>query len=71
MLPADHPRAAQSEVNLGDLAAEPLITFGEYSSAQSAEKVLEDAGYEARVGFRTTSLEVMRSLVAVKSRVVV
>ena len=62
-LPAAHPLAVQSEIDLADLADEPLIQFGIEPALTNTRRIFEDVGVKPRHGRSASSIELVRSLV--------
>ena len=63
-LPLGHPLAAAEIINLGDIAAEPLIMLTVDEIEENTGKLLDALGARPHVAFRTRSVEAVRSLVA-------
>lgn len=63
-LPADHPTAARTAVDLADLADESLILLDKPPSGQNTLNILHRRGIDPKVVQRTSEFELMRSLVA-------
>ena len=63
-LPLGHPLAAAEIINLGDIAAEPLIMLTVDEIEENTGKLLNALGARPHVAFRTRSVEAVRSLVA-------
>lgn len=64
LLPADHPLANQDPVSLAALADEPYILFDWPRTRGYFRSVLETAGIDPPVAFRSQSYEVVRGAVA-------
>lgn len=64
LLPPDHPLASRRAVTLQQLANEPLILFDLPPGGEYFLSIFADADLRPRVRFRTTSYELVRSLVA-------
>ncbi len=64
ILPADHPLAADDAVPLAALAGEPLVLLDVEESAARVVELFAPLGLTPRIGFRTGSFELIRSLVA-------
>ena len=63
VMPASHPLAAQSEIDLADLADEPLIQFGIEPALTNTRRIFEDVGVTPLQGRSASSIELVRSLV--------
>lgn len=63
-LPAAHPYAGASAVNLKDLAQEPFVLLDLQPSRDYFLGILSDNGITPKIAFETSSLEVVRGLVA-------
>jgi DNA-binding transcriptional LysR family regulator len=63
-LPLGHPLATAEIINLGDIAAEPLIMLTVDEIEENTGKLLAALGTRPHVAFRTRSVEAVRSLVA-------
>jgi DNA-binding transcriptional LysR family regulator len=63
LLPRGHPLAAQADVALSDLAAEPLVLLDVAPSRRYFTGLLAAAGVEPRIAFSSPSLEMVRGLV--------
>lgn len=64
LTPADGPLSTKEEVNLADLAAEPLILFDLPPAGEYFLSLFARADLSPTVRFRTASFEMVRSLVA-------
>lgn len=64
LLPADHALAAQDDVGLEQLIEEPLILLDHPQPSHYFLGLYEDRALHPRIGHRTTSFELVRSLVA-------
>lgn len=64
LLPADHPLAEHATIALDDLADEPLIMLDLPPSGRHTLDMLQQAGLNPAVAFRTPNFELVRSLVA-------
>jgi len=64
LLPREHRLAGQAQVRLEDLAAEPLILLDVFPSREYFLSLFRDRGLDPLVGYRTTSFEMVRGLVA-------
>lgn len=62
VLPAAHPLAAGADVSLAALADEPLILLDTPECRDYLLTLFADAGVEPRIGLRTSSFEMVRSL---------
>ncbi len=63
LLPADHPLTARSTITPGDLVGIPMISVAEESSRAYLEGLLNEAGVQPQILFRSSSLEMTRGLV--------
>jgi DNA-binding transcriptional LysR family regulator len=63
-LPLGHRLAAADSIELGDIAAEPLIMLTVDETEENTGKLLSALGTRLNVAFRTRSVEAVRSLVA-------
>ncbi len=63
-LPANHPLAQRSSVELSELISDPMILFNENQSERFIRQLFADLHLTPTVRQRVTSLEMMRSLVA-------
>ncbi|WP_353474380.1 LysR family transcriptional regulator [Salipiger sp. H15] len=63
-LSPDHPLARKASLELGELAAHPLIFFSEELSEGFMNRLFQAMRLSATVGHRVKSLEMMRSLAA-------
>ena len=63
-LPLGHRLAAADSIELGDIAAEPLIMLTVDETEENTGKLLSALGAKPHVAFRTRSVEAVRSLVA-------
>ncbi|HEY6631122.1 MAG TPA: LysR family transcriptional regulator [Rhizobiaceae bacterium] len=63
-LPLGHSLASAEIINLGDIAAEPLIMLTVDEIEENTGKLLHALGARPHVAFRTRSVEAVRSLVA-------
>jgi DNA-binding transcriptional LysR family regulator len=64
LLPQDHRLAAQAQIGLEDLAAQPLILLDVVPSREAVLALFRERGLAPLVGYRTTSLEMVRGMVA-------
>lgn len=64
LLPPEHRLADRRKVSLHELAPEPLILFDLAPGGEYFLSFFHQAGLQANVRFRTTSFEMVRSLVA-------
>lgn len=64
LLPEDHRLADLPQVGLEDLAAEPLILLDVVPSREAFLSLFRARGLDPLVGYRTTSFEMVRGLVA-------
>lgn len=64
LLPADHPLAAEPSVRLEQLADEPFVLLDAQPSQEHTLGVFQAAGFHPLIGHRTSSYEMVRSLVA-------
>jgi DNA-binding transcriptional LysR family regulator len=64
LLPQDHRLAAQAQIGLEDLAAQPLILLDVVPSREAVLALFRERGLTPLVGYRTTSLEMVRGMVA-------
>ncbi len=63
LLPEGHPSAAHSAIDLADLSAEPLILLDVDPSRDYFLSLFRERGLEPLVGYRTSSLEMVRGFV--------
>src|SRR5690606_32901732 len=59
-----HPLAGQDDVRLADIADHPYIMLTVDEGEASAARYWQSSGLQPRVGFRTSSMEALRGLVA-------
>ena len=64
ILPADHKLAAKPTVSLRDLAQEPFISLDIEPSRSYFLHILEQAGLRPKIAFSSSSLEMVRGMVA-------
>ncbi len=64
LLPADHPLTERDEIPLGELAGQPLVLLDQPQPAAYFLGLFAAAGLTARIAHRTSSFEMVRSLVA-------
>jgi len=64
LLPQDHRLADLPQIGLEDLAAEPLILLDVVPSREAFLSLFRARGLDPLVGYRTTSFEMVRGLVA-------
>lgn len=64
LLPADHRLAGRDEIALPDLADEPFVLLDQPQPATYFLGLFDAAGVTPRIGHRTSSFEMVRSLVA-------
>ena len=63
-LARDHPLAASEEIDLAQLAAEPMVLLDLPDSRDYFESMLVDAGVQPRIHYRSASYETVRGMVA-------
>ncbi len=63
LLPASHPLVAREEVELKDLVDDELILLDVEPSGEYFLSLFSDQGLEPQIGYRTTSLEMVRGFV--------
>ncbi len=63
LLHQDHPLAEKSEIALAELADEPLILLDIQPSRQYFTGLFEDTGTSPKIGYRSSSIELVRGLV--------
>lgn len=63
VLPADHPLAERAEIDLADLAGEPLIQFGIEPALSNTRGIFEAVGVTPKMGRSASSIELVRALV--------
>lgn len=64
LLPADHALAGKNDIALEQLAQEPLILLDAPLSRDYFLSLFSDMGIEPNIGMRTSSFELIRSMVA-------
>ena len=64
LLAADHPLAARDEITPQDLATEPMILLHAPPSRDYFLGIMQGAGVEPKVAYRTSNLEMVRGMVA-------
>ena len=64
LLPRDHPLATRSMIELGDLAGEPLVLHDLAPTREHCLALFRASGLVPVVGYRTTSFEMVRGMVA-------
>lgn len=60
---ADHPLAQRGSIQLGELAAEPMVALDIEPTGRNTEHLFESLDLRLNIAYRTTSLEVARCLV--------
>jgi DNA-binding transcriptional LysR family regulator len=63
-LARDHPLATSEEIDLAQLAAEPMVLLDLPDSRDYFESMLVDAGVQPRIHYRSASYETVRGMVA-------
>jgi DNA-binding transcriptional LysR family regulator len=64
LLPADHPLAARSEIDLADLVSEPYILVDLPMSRDYFRALFLSKGLQPNIAMRSSHLETIRTLVA-------
>ena len=64
LLAIDHPLADKPELTPADLAEHPMVLLNTPPSRDYFQGILRAAGVEPRIGYRSTSFEMVRGLVA-------
>ena len=63
VLPAQHPLAAQAEIDLSVMAREPLVQFNVEPALSNTRRIFEAMGVQQGAGLFAPSVEMVRSLV--------
>lgn len=63
VLPADHPLAANADIDLAQIAHEPLVQFDVEPSLSTIRRIFETLGVVQRRGLGAPTIELVRSLV--------
>lgn len=63
VLPAEHPLAAEPEIDLAVMAREPLVQFDVEPALSNTRRIFETLGVSQKQGLSAPSIELVRSLV--------